>query len=180
MRCSLLRWSLAAACLILGVPGVAGARPDSASVSVASAPVTRPIPDGFLGLAFEYSAIPGWVGAGAQPPDPVLLALIRNLNPAGRPVIRIGGLSTDHSWWPVPGMSEPPGVIYGLTPAWAQSAAALARALDAEMVLRVNLEANRPRLARMEADQFLARIGRRYVEALDIGNEPPLYPSMPW
>jgi hypothetical protein len=149
-------------------------------VSVATTPVSRPIADGFLGLAFEFSAVPEWVGSGTQQPDPVLVQLIRNLNPVGRPVIRIGGLSTDHSWWPVPGMRRPPGVTYALTPAWAQSLRALAQALNAEMVLGVNLEANSPPLARMEADEFLTSLGRRYLSALDIGNEPPLYPSLPW
>jgi Glycosyl hydrolase family 79 C-terminal beta domain len=180
MRFALLRWSVIAACAILGVPDVSTAQGYSASVSVTPTPVSRPIPEGFLGLAFEYSAIPVWVGPGSAPPDPVLVQLIRNLDPVGRPMIRIGGLSTDHSWWPVPGMTRPRGVIYGLTPAWAQSTQALARVLNARMVLGVNLEANSPRLARMEADAFLGSIGRRYVAALDIGNEPPLYTSMPW
>jgi hypothetical protein len=149
-------------------------------MSIAPRAITRPIPRGFLGLAFEYSGIRGWVGPGAAPPNPVLVSLIRNLNPVGRSVIRIGGLSTDHSWWPVPGMKEPLGVTYTLTPAWAQSLQALARAVNAQLVLGVNLEVNSPLLAQTEADAFIRWIGRRYIDALDIGNEPPLYSSLPW
>ena len=48
-------------------------------------------------------------GSGVGAAQPVLVELIRNLDPMGRPVIRIGGLSTDHSWWPVPGMKAPLG-----------------------------------------------------------------------
>lgn len=149
-------------------------------MSVAARPITRPIAPGFLGLALEYGAVRGWVGPGLAEPNPVLVQLIRNLNPVGRPVIRIGGLSTDHSWWPVPGMKEPLGITYTLTPAWAQSVQALARAVNAQLILGVNLEADSSRLARTEANAFVRDIGRRYVSALDIGNEPPLYPSMPW
>jgi hypothetical protein len=173
-------WGIAACAVALAVPGAAGAKAVSVSMSVATRAITRPIPRGFLGLAFEYGGVRGWVGPGTAQPNPVLVSLIRNLNPVGRPVVRIGGLSTDHSWWPVPGMKEPLGITYTLTPAWAQSLQALARAVNAQLVLGVNLEADSPPLAQTEADAFEAWIGRRYIGALDIGNEPPLYPTMPW
>ena len=171
---------LIAACAALGLPGVSAAREIPATLSVARNAVTRPIPQGFLGLAFEYSGVRAWVGRGTAPPNPVLVRLIRNLDPAGRPVIRIGGLSTDRSWWPSAGLTQPLGVTFALTPAWAQSLQSLARAVDAQLVLGVNLEADSPRLAQTEVDAFLTWIGRRYISALDLGNEPPLYPSVPW
>jgi hypothetical protein len=151
-----------------------------ATVSVGDAAVTGPIPDGFLSVAFEYSNVPLWAGPATGSVDPVLVRLIRNLDPVGRPVIRVGGLSTDHSWWPVAGMSPPRGVTYALTPAWAQSARALAQALDARLILGLNLEANSLRLDRVEADELLSLIGRRWLSAINIGNEPPLYSAIPW
>ncbi len=180
VRNGLGRWWVIAACAVLLTPGMASAREGSVSMSVTPRAITRPIPPGFLGLAFEYSGVPGWVGSGTAPPNPVLVSLIRNLNPVGRPVIRIGGLSTDHSWWPARGMTEPLGITYTLTPAWAQSVLALARAVNAQLVLGVNLEAGSARLAQTEAAAFMRWIGRRYIGALDIGNEPPLYSSLPW
>jgi hypothetical protein len=77
-------------------------------------------------------------------------------------------------------MTPPRGVTYVLGPRWAQSVVALARALDARLLLGINLEADSTQVARAEGEQFLAAIGRRYVSALDIGNEPPLYTSVPW
>jgi hypothetical protein len=183
VRNALGRWGGIAACAVFAafaVPGIAVAKEDSVSMSVAARSITRPIAPGFLGLALEYSGIRAWADAATAQPNPILVQLIRNLDPVGRPVIRIGGLSTDHSWWPVPGMNEPAGITYTLTPAWAQSLQALARAVDAQLVLGVNLEADSPRLAQTEADAFITSIGRRYISALDIGNEPPLYPSIPW
>jgi hypothetical protein len=169
-----------AACAALGSPGVAAARPVPVTMSIANRAITRPIAPGFLGLALEYSGIRDWVGSGTAPPNPALVQLIRNLDPVGRPVIRVGGLSTDHSWWPVPGMREPLGITYTLGPGWAQSLLSLVRAVNARLVLGVNLEADSARLAQAEADAFLTTIGRRYIAALDLGNEPPLYPGLPW
>ncbi len=77
-------------------------------------------------------------------------------------------------------MREPRGITDTLSPAWAQSMQSLARALNARLVLGVNLEADSPRVAQTEADAFLHSIGRRYISALDIGNEPPLYSGIPW
>jgi hypothetical protein len=148
-------------------------------VTVGPAPITAPIADGFVGLALEYSNVPQWAGSAGAPVNPVLVQLIRNLDPAGRPIVRIGGLSTDHSWWPVPGLSSP-GLLYALTPAWAASARALAEALNARMILGINLEANDLTISRVEAAELTALIGRRYIAAFDIGNEPPLYTSLPW
>ena len=152
----------------------------TATVSVGTTVTAGPIPAGFVGLAFEYSNVPQWAGAATQPVNPVLVRLVRNLDPVGRPVIRVGGLSTDHTWWPVPGMRQPPGVTYTLTPAWAASARTLAQALDARLILGVDLEANSLPLARAEAGELLSQVGPRYVGAIDIGNEPPLYTSIPW
>jgi hypothetical protein len=175
-----LRCAVIAICATFSVSGVSVARTVPASLVVASAPISRPIPSDFLGMAFEYGSVSAWVGPDPTHPNPVLVQLIRNLDPAGRPVIRVGGLSTDRSWWPVPGMMRPRGVTYGLGPGWAQSVTGLARAVNARLVLGINLEADSALLARTEADAFLATIGRRYVSALDIGNEPPLYDGVPW
>jgi hypothetical protein len=152
------------------------------NVDVERATVTAPLPDGFLGLALEYSTIPAWVGSATKTAavNPVLVQLIRSLNPAGRPVIRIGGQSTDRSWWPVPHLTEPAGVTYSLGPAWAQSAKLLAERLDARYVLSVNLEADSPRISSYEADRLLAGIGNRYINYFEIGNEPDLYTRTPW
>ncbi len=149
-------------------------------ISISRSPVTRPLAADFLGLALEYNTIPKWVGTGSGRVNPALVALIRNLDPSGRPMLRIGGQSADRAWWPVPGMSKPRGVTYDLGTAWTTAARALARATDAKLLLGVNLEANRTRIDRVEATHLLRGIGRRYIAALQIGNEPDLYPAIPW
>jgi hypothetical protein len=71
-------------------------------------------------------------------------------------------------------------VTYALGAGWATAARALAQATGARLLLGLNLEADRPRLDQVEAHQFLTRIGRGNIGALELGNEPPLYSEVPW
>jgi hypothetical protein len=89
----------------------------------------RPIPSGFLGLSLELSALEPYAGTDASAINPVFEQLVRNLSSA--PVLRLGGDTTDWSWWPAPGMTQPPGVTFSLTPRWMQVAHAFASALHA-------------------------------------------------
>jgi hypothetical protein len=110
----------------------------------------------------------------------VLLQLIRNLAPDSRPMLRIGGQSTDRTWWPVRGIAQPRGITYSLSPDWLRRAQALAAAANARLILGLGLEANQPRIDAVEAAKLLGGIDRRYVDALEIGNEPELYTVIPW
>lgn len=138
------------------------------------APV-QPIRPGFLGLSFEYRSIEPYAGTDASAINPAFLQLIRNLTRGQTPVIRIGGRTTDAAWWPVPGMREPPGVRITLTPQWLGVTRTLARDLNARLILGVNMETNSQAVAAAEARAFLSGIGRRYIGALEPGNEPELY-----
>jgi hypothetical protein len=173
---------LGAAGLLAAAGAGAGADPAGAYVfriGVTNAPHGRPVAPNFVGLALEFSEIPRLAGP-AQSVNPIFAQLIKNLDPAGRPDIRIGGQSTDRVWWPVRGMARPLGVTYDLTSAWAADAHALAQATDAQYLLGINLEANRARVSQVEADQLVKRITGRYIDALEIGNEPNLYTAVPW
>jgi hypothetical protein len=140
----------------------------------------RPVPAGFLGLSVEYHGWAEYTGSDPRHVDPVFLQLIRDIAPGQRPVLRIGGDSTDWTWWPVPHMRRPPGVSYALTPDWMSVTRATADALDARMILGVNLEADSRRVAGAEAQAIVSRLGRRAVDAIEIGNEPELYGTFAW
>jgi hypothetical protein len=152
----------------------------NASVMVGSEPVSRPLPSGFVGLSFEYTAVERYAGRDPGRVDPVLIRLIRGLSPGQRPVLRIGGNSTDTTWWPEPGESAPRGGTLALNDRWLQTTAALAAALDARVILGLNLAGGRPAVAADEAGAFRRGIGSRYIDALEIGNEPDLYGLFPW
>jgi hypothetical protein len=170
---------LSGACAWAGLQA-APASAYQSSVSVSDTAVARPLPPGFLGLAIEFGTVRSWEPGGSAPANPVLAQLVRNLNPVGRPWIRIGGESTDRSWWPTPGVPRPLGVTQTLDAAWGQSLKQLAVSTNAKLLLGLNLEANRARLDQEEAKQYLKLVGTRYVGALEIGNEPDLYPVIPW
>ncbi|HET6870138.1 MAG TPA: glycosyl hydrolase family 79 C-terminal domain-containing protein [Solirubrobacteraceae bacterium] len=156
--------------------------PPTLYASVDGHPTGRARPSGFLGLSFEYSALEGYTGADPTALDPVFVRLLRNLAPApGQPVpLRIGGNSTDATWWPVNGVSPPQGVRYALTPTWLADTHALAAAVPAGLIMGVNLAADSPRLAGAEAQAFLSHIGPGYVSAFEVGNEPDVYGVFPW
>lgn len=149
-------------------------------VSVTAAPVGSAVPNGFVGISIEEKALTQFAGTNPKAIDPVLLHLLGAIAPQQNPVLRIGGDSTDWSWWPVPHMAQPGGVRFALTPQWMSVAHALAADLQARLILGVNLEADSGVLARTEAQAMLSRIGRQYISALELGNEPELYGSFGW
>ena len=156
-------------------------RAPTAAVLTVGGPATgRPIPPGFLGLSLEYSAIPAYAGTNPSAIDPVFVQLIRNLAGDNPPEIRIGGDTTDQTWWPVPGTPTPAGVSETLTPGWIAITKALAAATGARLTLGINLEADSATVAASEADQLVAGLGPNQIEALELGNEPELYGTFTW
>ena len=150
------------------------------SLTVSDSTTGRPIPAGFLGFSFEYPSVEEYAGFDSKAINPVLVQLIRNLTPGQRPVIRIGGDTTDWTWWPVTGVGKPGGIRYSLTPTFARVTAALAHELNARLILGINLEADSATVAATEARELVARIGRASIEGLELGNEPELYASFSW
>jgi hypothetical protein len=179
--CSWLAAAAVVAVVALAVSGpfAVSARASEAKVTVGGAPLTGPRPDGFVGLAFTYSGLAQWMSENGST-DPVLMQLIRNLTPVGRPSLRIGGESADRSWWPIAGYRRPFGITYELGPWWADIARRLAHATNARLLLGLELEANRPRIDAVEARELLHGVGSHYVQSFQIGNEPNLYPVIPW
>ena len=135
---------------------------------------------GFIGASFEYRALHLYTGRDPDAVNPVLVALLQGLTPGQAPVIRIGGDSTDGSWWPIRGMIAPGGIYYRITDGWLRTTQALASDLGAKLILGINLAAGRPAIAAAEGRALLEGIGRKYIDAFEIGNEPDLYAAFPW
>jgi hypothetical protein len=150
-------------------------RPDS--ILVRRARFGSPVPAGFMGFSFEYDYLLSYTGTNPHAINPVLVRLIHNLVPRGRVVLRIGGNSTDRTWWPIPGLAPPPGVSYSLSPGWLATLRALADATHAHLILGINLNADSTTIAVAEAQALLAGLGPTRIDSLEIGNEPELYPN---
>lgn len=163
-----------------GGPARANADAPSIAVSVGSSPTGQVMPSGFTGVSFEYMAMHVYTGRDPAAVNPVLVALLRGLAPGQPPVLRIGGDSTDATWWPSHHVLPPGGVTYSLTKGWLRTTHALAATLGARLIMGINLGSNRPALAGAEARALLQGIGRRYLYALEVGNEPDLYGVFAW
>src|SRR5579884_2370881 len=131
-------WLLAAALTLLAAPSTV-ASPD-APVAPRAAPIARrqveirvtrrrigrPVPSGFLGISMEFSSLYAYAGTEPAAPNPVFARLLGALAPGQRLVLRIGGDSSDRTWWPIPGMATPAWAQYTLSPHWTAVARALA------------------------------------------------------
>ena len=95
-------------------------------------------------------------------------------------MVRIGGDSADRTWWPLPGVTRPPGVSFALDDVWLRTARALAAGLRARLTLGLNLAAGSPQVAAGEGTALADGIGISSVQALELGNEPELYGSFAW
>jgi hypothetical protein len=179
-----------AALVAVALIGLSGCGSDSRKPAATQAPATlvtiqaggpaRQVPFGFLGLSLEYPSVEAYAGTDPLALDPLFVQLVRNLAPGQAPVLRIGGDSTDRTWWPTPGFTQPPGVRFSITRRWLAVTRRLADALRARLILGLNLEADSPQLAASEAGALLAGIGPERVRAFELGNEPDLYASFPW
>jgi hypothetical protein len=169
----------------LGAGRSGSAHPDTSGSSATAVTVKvsepgRGVPFGFLGLSLEYPAVEAYAGTDPAALDPVFVQLVRNLAPGQAPVLRIGGDTTDRTWWPVAGLVRPPGVTYAITPRWLEVTHALARALGARLIVGLNLEADSPELAAAEAKALLDGVGAGPIRAFELGNEPDLYATFTW
>ena len=86
------------------------------ALSVSGTPTRRTIPSGFLGLSLEYPAVEAYAGKDPNAVNPVFEQLIRNLTPGQAPDLRIGGDSTDGTWWPAPHLHPPRRFKIAITP----------------------------------------------------------------
>jgi hypothetical protein len=135
------------------------------------------VPPGFLGVGVEYKTLLRYAGLDAKAGDPVFEQLVRNLSPGQAAQVRIGGDTTNWSWWPVPGLAIPPGVSQTLTPHWAAVAKAFVQAVNARLIMGINIKPDSVKVAVTEARQLLSRMPAGSIEAFELGNEPDLFNS---
>ncbi len=165
---------------LLGTGCATAASSPSADVVTVGTGTIRAIPAGFVGLSMEYTGLPAYVGDNPSAPNPIFEQLVRGLAPGESPVLRIGGDSTDWAWSPIPGVARPAGMRITLDRRWLAVAHSLAKDLNARLILGVNLEADNARIAAAMAQALVNGVGRPWVRALELGNEPELYASFGW
>lgn len=158
-----------------GMALVATVRPDSGA---GSAPIAR----SFLGLSMEYWGFAHDAGVHAgSPPDPLLARLVRGLaSGGGPPMLRVGGRSSDASWWDPARRRAPAGVTYDITPRWLARLRQLTEATHARVLLGVNLAIRRPGVAVAWARAAARALPHGALAGFEVGNEPDLYGHVAW
>ena len=172
----------------IGIVAVASARTSTntpgapVAVTVDPSSTVGHIRPGFLGVSIEYWAFEYAAGKHLSDLDSVFVQLLRNLKQGHNTVLRIGGGSTDTTWYPVPGFSRPPGVNYSLNPNRLAIMKAIAQQLGVRLMLGINFAANSLTFAAAEARAMVSQIGAQRINSLELGNEPELYgnPAFPW
>lgn len=180
LRAALWCAALTAGVLALAAPEVASATQAQVPLSVGGAVSGPPIPAGFVGLATEYWDVEKEVGSNPAKPDAAFEQTARNLAPYGGLSFRIGGDSTDWSWFPVPGMAQPRWVRWTMTPTWAAVTSRLIDDLHAHLIAGINMEADSVPVARAEVSEIGATIGAGAPVTYELGNEPELYSHFPF
>jgi hypothetical protein len=150
------------------------------SVTVGAPLKVRPLQPGFIGISTEYYGIEWYGGSSPAGLDNVFLQLVANLAPGQRPVIRIGGDSTDWLWLSTPGVKKSPALKITINAQTIGVLAAMVKALDAKVILGINLEDDNLTLAEHLERALVGAVGAQNVDALEIGNEPELYDVLGW
>lgn len=152
-------------------------RPPAIAVEAARPGLTGP--KSFVGLSLEVPAVAQYAGSAARP-NRALRALLATLGAAqgSPPALRIGGNSSDESWWD-PGSrgsrAPPLGVRYRLGRRWLARLAWVARVARSPVTVGVNLAADDPARALAFARAVRAALPPGALRTIEIGNEPDLY-----
>jgi hypothetical protein len=149
-------------------------------VAVGSVFAGPPIRAGFVGITTEYRDMFKEVGTDPTQPDAPFEQALENLAPDGGLDLRIGGDTSDWTWWPVPGMAPPPWARWTLTPAWMSVAQKLLEDIHAHLIIGINMEADNPVIATTEVQAIQSGIGPSVPTTFELGNEPELYPKWPF
>jgi hypothetical protein len=134
------------------------------------------IPRSFLGFSTEYWTLPV---------DERHVALYRRVigllhDPGdGRFVLRIGGVSSDHSFWQL-AVHRMPQWAFAITPRWITRTARIVRQSRLRVIIDLNLITATPALDAALARQALAEWPRGSIAAFEIGNEPDVYNRQVW
>ncbi|MDE3134457.1 MAG: hypothetical protein KGL15_10345 [Acidobacteriota bacterium] len=170
----------------MAAPGMLGSSLPAATptapvdVAVGGVYTGPPIRAGFVGTTVEFRDLFKEVGRDPRAPDAAFEQALRNLAPAGGVDLRIGGDTTDWTWWPVHGMARPPWARWTLTPTWMAVTQRLLEDLHAHLIIGINMEAGNATVASTEVAAIKAGIGPTVPTTFELGNEPELYPKWPF
>jgi glycosyl hydrolase family 79 len=141
----------------------------------AGAVAGAPIPPSFAGFSMEYWAAPSYLGV--TRPNPIFARLMGTLAAPGNgaPTIRVGGNSTDQTWWNPLAAPRPGGIVTDANATWLGAVQRWVALTRTPMMLGLNLALHDPANAAAYAAAIEGAVPPGLLAALEIGNEPDLY-----
>ena len=138
------------------------------NVSVAAGPTTATLPQDFLGLSLETTAL---ASPALTTDAPVLGNLLRGLGPG---LLRVSGASVDHTQWLIPPARLEPWSSATIGPSDLERLAALMRASGWRLLLGLNL-GHLLRGALVEEARTASSLLGPSLAGVAIGNEPDIF-----
>jgi len=153
------------------------------------------VPANFLGFSWETWMLPQMIGSGKQYWGPAG-RLIRNLSSGNSFSLRLGGDSQDRSWWVsnpktvpasllknhpvsrsdiVQAIPQARGTRFLITPSWINRLAVFSHNNNIHNLVGLNLASEAPRNSLSYTSQMIRKLGWKYIQGFEIGNEPNLY-----
>ena len=141
--------------------------PVEVGVAIAYERPGPPVAEDFIGLSYESALLTN--ADYFSPDNQSVCGLLRGLGSNG--VLRIGGNTSERTFWRSPSATPPQGASYVITLAAINALAALLQALNWRLIYGLNLARGTPEAAADEAEYVARATGQRLL-AFQIGNEP--------
>ncbi len=151
------------------------------------------IPHEFSGFSIEYPDLKQFTGQRAtgstfnqvlKSPgfNPIFTQLLKNLATYknGWPMVRVGGNSTDESWWNPTLRSRPLGIKNDITQDTLDNLVGSTSPNGSRLILGLNLGQNNPAQAKEFAQAALSGLPSGKVDLFELGNEPDIFTSHPY
>jgi hypothetical protein len=148
------------------------------------------IPYAFSGLSIEYPDLKNFTGQRAMGStfkqvlnspgfNPIFTQLLKNLATYknGWPMVRVGGNSSDESWWNPTMLPRPLGIKHDITNDTLDNLAGSTPTNGSRLILGLNLGQNNPALAKEFARAALAGLPSEKIYLFELGNEPDIFAS---
>jgi hypothetical protein len=176
------RLALAIALATLAAAAPAGAaRPPLVTADTNTAVRGAPLARSFLGFSQEYNLAATWLGTPKTGLNPLLVNVYRHFSGygSGPPVLRLGGGSSDNSWWNPSLKPRPRGIYFGIDYTLTGPLAQFLEQTRSRVILGLNLAARKPAIAVDWARAAIATLPFNSIQALEVGNEPDIYTTRP-
>ena len=164
-------------------PGVEEPVAGLPTLGTASVDETKPgltVPDNFAGLSVEWSGM-SYLGDGKGNALPATIGLFKNFEADGHRVdLRIGGNSTDKTWWTAGPGTRPAGQVDSVDSSYLSTFTSINNQTGAHFILGVDLAVNDTTNPASFVTAAQAAMPQGSITAFEIGNEPDLYSSNGW